>query len=45
MEYRVYVVHPVNGPELVGWCYEECELALFVEELEDKGHVVQVTTV
>ncbi len=43
MECLVYIVCPEAAePELVGWCREECELALFVEELEDQGHQVKV---
>ena len=43
MEYLVYIVCPeATEPELVGWCQEECELALFIEELEDQGHEVKV---
>jgi hypothetical protein len=45
MEYQIYTVNPVTGPELWGWCYGECELDFFVEQLVDEGYVVQVRTV
>lgn len=42
MEYRIYTVHPVYGPQLTGWCETECELDYEVELLEEAGYEVKV---
>jgi hypothetical protein len=45
MEYQIYTVHPIQGPQLTGWCATECELDYECELLLEAGYKIKVVIV